>query len=309
MKKVYWVQGQNLETLEYKEGMSLFDGDVYAFDDPDSKIIWIWIGKDSSVEESTVGAWLVNKIDQERDGVPEVMTINQGEEPMPFKENFDINVIDDDTPGFLKKAELDVVEYKLFKVYIKEDTSGFDDAIVEPVDISRKSLTSDDVYVLDSNGAIYCWIGKNSQLEEKRMGQKIMNKIDSERQYLPLQYTITEGEESKSERSFYELLNKIESMDKSERTTVSIEDQRELKYVPEEAKTVEEAKEEADKKFETTDPSKVPERQIFAGTQEHKDLITKGSSVRAEELPKMGTVAARLAAIKSRQEEKEKEDK
>ncbi|MCH8907862.1 MAG: hypothetical protein IH840_12310, partial [Candidatus Heimdallarchaeota archaeon] len=199
------VQGQELVAIKLGENLELLDGDVYVFDE--GNMLWIWVGKDSSVDEHMIAAWLVHKIDPEaRYGAPEVKTVNQDQEPEEFLAKFKFTVVVGDTPGFLRKAELDMVEYKLYHIYIEENTIAFDDAIIEEVEISRDSLDSDDVYVLDGNEAIYCWIGKTSQIEERRMGQKVMQKIDAERHYLPLQYTINEGEGGKSEQAFYDFL-------------------------------------------------------------------------------------------------------
>lgn len=273
MKKVYWVKGHELEEHQYFSGMDIFSGDVYGFDDPETGIIWIWVGSKSSVEESTVAAWFMNKIDQERDGLPDIVTIEEGEEPMLFNETWSFNVIDDDTPGFLKEAELDYVEYKLFRVYTEQETLELDEATVQQVPISRNSLTSDDVYVLDGNGGIYCWIGRTANIEEKRMGQQIMQQIDAERNYLPIQYTVYEGDDDKSEHAFYELLDKLEKLAPEDRSEVSIEDQRELNYVPEEAKSVDEHKEEVDEKFEDSQPENIPAKEVTAGSDEHQQMI------------------------------------
>ena len=198
----------------------LKDGDVYVFDEGNT--LWIWLGKDCSVDEKGVAAWVVNKIDtQERGGEPEVYTINQGEEPEEFKH--EITVIDDDTPGFLKAAELDMVEYKLFRVYTKQETDQVDETFTEEVKLEKDSLKSDDVFVLDMNENIYVWIGKDANREEKFSGQKLAQSIDQTRNYIPLTYTIYEGDNDKSEKSFYELLEKA----KNSGPVLSVEDKRE----------------------------------------------------------------------------------
>ncbi len=225
MTRLLQVQGRELKVIDedLQGSVELKDGDVYVFDE--GKTMWIWLGKDCSVDEKGVAAWVVNKIDtEERGGEPEVYTINQGKEPEDFK--FDITVIDDDTPGFLKAAELDMVEYKLFRVYTKTETNEVDETFTEEVKLDRSSLKSDDVYVLDMNEAIYVWIGKNANREEKFSGQKLAQSIDQTRNYLPLTYTIYEGDNDKSEKSFYELLEKA----KNSGPVLSVEDQREAKY-------------------------------------------------------------------------------
>ena len=126
----------------------------------------------------------------------------------------------------------------LVLVYTKKETDKIDDAYVEEVPLTKKSLKSEDVYVLDGNENVYLWVGEKSNREEKFEGQKLMQKIDSGRHYLPLQYTIYENEGGKTEKAFYEFVEKAGKMG----PVVSVEDQRELKYRPEASMTAEEHK-------------------------------------------------------------------
>ncbi len=252
--KVLHIKGKNTEEhLPKDDKYTFFDGDVYILDN--GLEIYIWIGKDCGVDEKTVGAWMANKIDKEERGdEPKVITVLQGEEPSEFTNLLNFEVIDGDTAGFLVHAELDMVEYKLFRVYTKEETASFDDAFVEEVPLNRSSLNSSDVYILDGNELLYTWIGTGANREERVEGQKVMQKIDSGRQYLPLQYTVYEGEGGKSEKAFYEILEKTA---KTEGPVLSVEDQRELEFKPEESLTTEEHKKEADKEFEDTPPEEI----------------------------------------------------
>jgi hypothetical protein len=237
--EVFHIVGRNLEKIEAKSGneYEFLDGDVYVIDA--GMTIWIWRGKDCGVDEQTVGAWVANKLDNtDRGGEPAVYSVVQGEETDNFKELIQVSVLDGDTPGFLTHAELDTVEYKLWRVYTKEETATMDQAYSEEVNLSRDSLKSEDVFVLDGNDNIYLWVGEKANREEKFEGQKLMQKIDSGRSYLPLQYTIYENEGSKSEKAFYDFLGKA----KGAGPVVSVEDQRELKYKPEESKTADEGK-------------------------------------------------------------------
>ncbi|MCY3414038.1 MAG: hypothetical protein INQ03_20510 [Candidatus Heimdallarchaeota archaeon] len=247
-----------METLDKEGDKYIFkDGDVYVIDNDSD--LYIWIGKDSSVDEKGAGAWVANKIDnQERGGEPNVYTVLQGEESDEFKSLLNFEVIDDDTPGFLKSAELDMVEYKLFRIFTKEETFAFDEAFIEEVPLDKSSLKSEDVFVLDGNENVYLWVGNQANREERMEGQKVLQKIDAERSYLPLQYTIYEDEGGKTEKAFYEFLEKA----KDSGPVVSVEDQRELEYRPEEYQTAEEAKAEDDKEFADADPNDPRAREV-----------------------------------------------
>ncbi|MCE7733917.1 MAG: hypothetical protein GPJ54_03505 [Candidatus Heimdallarchaeota archaeon] len=257
---VLHIIGKNLEKLDAKSGneYEFLDGDVYVIDNGNT--IWIWRGKDCGVDEQTVGAWVANKLDNtDRGGEPAVYSVIQGDESDELKGVIQISVLDGDTPGFLKHAELDTVEYKLWRVYTKEETATMDQAYSEEVNLSRDSLKSEDVFVLDGNDNLYLWVGGKANREEKFEGQKLMQKIDSGRSYLPLQYTIYENENTKSEKAFYDFLSKA----KGAGPVISVEDQRELEYRPEKSQTSEEHKSTAtdhdsrDKKA-TSAPKKKP---------------------------------------------------
>ncbi len=241
--KLFHVEGKELKPMDVEENLVFLDGDVYVIDTEDK--IWIWIGKDASVEEGTVAAWVSNKMDQERDGLPDVITVVQGEEPDELLSKVTFTVEDGDTPGFLRPAELDMVEFKMYRVYTEEETADWDEAKVEEVPLDKSTLSSDDVFVVDGNEVIYTWIGKNAAREEKFQGQKLMQKIDAGRNYLPIQVTIQEGEGTKAEKAFLKFLEEV----KGKGPQLSVEDQREATYRPEEYKKAEEHKKETPDKI------------------------------------------------------------
>jgi len=242
--RVLHVVGKEMKEVPKEETYTFLDGDVYVIDNQDE--IWIWIGKDCAVEEQTVGAWVANKLDnEERGGEPAVHSTTQGDEPKEFQSLINYKVVDGDTPGFLVGAELDVVNYKMYRIAITEDTEAIDTAETEEVPLSKSSLNSNDVFVVDGNEKVFTWIGKNAQREEKFTAQKLIQKIDSERNYLPLTYTIYEGEGGKSETGFYELIGKLQKKG----SDISIEDRRELEYRPEGGKSEDQQKQpEGEKK-------------------------------------------------------------
>ncbi|MCY3411343.1 MAG: hypothetical protein INQ03_06875 [Candidatus Heimdallarchaeota archaeon] len=239
MPVVLHVKGQDMERVKSKKDRYTFlDGDVYVIDNDDE--IFIWRGKDCGVDEQTSGAWVANQLDNtERGGEPKVYSCLQGEEPEELLKIIEFDVVDGDTPGFLRTAKLDMVEYKLFRVFTKQETAQLDEAYVEEVKLDRGSLKSEDVYVLDGNGQLWMWVGEKANREERFEGQKLMQEIDSERNFLPLQYTIYEGEGGKTESAFYEFIEVAKKKGKE----VSVEDKRELQYRPEgEEVSVEEKK-------------------------------------------------------------------
>lgn len=74
--KVYHIVRGNL--VEEKS-TQFYDGDTYVVDNGSE--IYIWMGKNSSVDEDFAGAYLSNQIDMSRRGAPKVTTVEQGKEP------------------------------------------------------------------------------------------------------------------------------------------------------------------------------------------------------------------------------------
>jgi hypothetical protein len=132
--------------------------------------------------------------DRTRRGHTRLVTVDQGEEPKEFLSLFGggIKVTAQDTEGILKRVALKKRDYKLFRVHIEGDVSLFYE-----VKRTRSSLTSDDVYLLDTFNKIFIWHGKGSTSEERETGFIIAQKYDSERAGVQEIIPIVEGEETK----------------------------------------------------------------------------------------------------------------
>ncbi len=169
------------------------EGDVYLVDA--GSIIYLWCGKSASPDEKFVGAITSVMGDRTRRGHTRLITLDQGEEPKEFLALFggSIEVTAQDTEGILRRVALKKRDYKLFRVHIEGDVSLFYE-----VKRSRSSLTSDDVYLLDTFNKIYIWQGKGSTSEEKETGFIIAQKYDSERAGVQEIIPIREGEEIKA---------------------------------------------------------------------------------------------------------------
>ena len=62
--KVLHVNGKDMEEVKPQgEAFTFIDGDVYVVDK--GLDIFIWLGKDSSTDEKTIGAWIANKLDNQ----------------------------------------------------------------------------------------------------------------------------------------------------------------------------------------------------------------------------------------------------
>jgi gelsolin len=220
MAKVLWVQGKEMK--EIKPPYKFFNGDVYVIDDsrkPDGKKkdlsekpkVYIWLGSKAFADDRGVGAWAAKQLDIENQDI-DIDTEVEGQESAEFKKVINFQVVEGDTPGFLKHVEVNFqdIDFEMYQVRDTDisDGSSTDDIEISPVPIARSSLSSDDVYVIDGWHSIYVWIGSKSQVGEKAAGNRLARKLDTERRRNPLVYVVNEGVEPKGFFEFIERLAK-----------------------------------------------------------------------------------------------------
>ncbi len=207
MVKVYHVQGK--KTVPLKEPYEFFNGDVYLIDASmlPKKKVFVWLGSKAYADDRAVGAWAAKLLDT-KDPEIDIDSEPEGKESSDFKGLVSFTVKEGDTPGFLKHIDTSKkITYNLFRVWDTDlsDGSSSDDIEIKPVTLSKSSLKSDDVFVLDGGNDIFVWVGKTAQVGEKAAGNRLARKLDVERKRTPMVYAINEGEEPKG---FFELLDK-----------------------------------------------------------------------------------------------------
>ena len=153
--------------------------------------LWVWIGSKSYADDKALGAWGA-KIAEEKNKDLTIKSVMEGEEPAKFKEIITFDVVEGDTPGFLKHFEKKI-EKDMRLLQIKEDKKGVVEIIEVPV--GYQYFQSDDAFVLDAYKDIYIWIGKNCQVKEKYEAGKISRLIEVERKFAPIVYVIEEEDE------------------------------------------------------------------------------------------------------------------
>ncbi|MFX0212180.1 MAG: hypothetical protein ACFFDT_39770 [Candidatus Hodarchaeota archaeon] len=205
--EVYHIQGK--KAVKIKSPFEFMNGDCYVVK-ADPKV-FIWLGAKSYADDKAVAAWSAKQFDFIKPDL-DIDTEVQGKESSEFKKAVgDFRVIVGDTPGFLKHIDTSPqYDYKLYHVKDVDiaDGSSTDDVSISEVPISKDSLNSDDVFVLDGGMDLYVWIGKDCQVGEKAAGNRLARKLDVERKRTPMIYTVIEGEEPPG---FYELLAKLSS--------------------------------------------------------------------------------------------------
>ncbi len=191
---VYQVIRKKLKKLQ--EPYKFNNGDVYLVITPLN--VWIWIGSKSFADDKAVGVWGA-KVVEEGNKELLIKTISEGDEPEEFKSIINFEVVEGDTPGFLKHFEKKVdIDYKLLRIIQRDDG----EIETKEVPIKMKSFKSGDTFVLDAWDDIYVWIGKDSQVREKYEAGKIARKLDVERKRKPFVYTVEEGQEPEGFKEF-----------------------------------------------------------------------------------------------------------
>ena len=184
---VFHVSKKELKPIE--EPYKFLNGDVYVIE-TDTEL-WIWLGSKSYADDKAVGAWGA-KIVEEKNKDLKIKAVLEGEEPAKFTEIIDFEVVQGDTPGFLRHFEKKIQkDFRLLQ--LKEDDKGEVDIIDLPV--WYQYFKSDDAFLLDAHKDIYIWIGKESQIKEKYEAGRISRKLEVERKFAPLVYVIEEGNE------------------------------------------------------------------------------------------------------------------
>ena len=199
--RILHVKGKELEDITDNEKLEFLNGDVYIIDKSDSSIqkkVYIWLGSNSCVDEKAVGPWAAKQLDI-KDPEIDIDTIIEGQEPSELLEELNFSVITGDTPGFLRHVEVNAedISYAMYRIRDMDisDGSSWDDLVIENVPMSKDSLNSNDVFVIDGFSELYVWIGSQSQVGEKAAGNRLVRKLDVDRSRNPLIYVIHEGQE------------------------------------------------------------------------------------------------------------------
>ncbi|MCG3226546.1 MAG: hypothetical protein H7645_06475 [Candidatus Heimdallarchaeota archaeon] len=219
--KVYHVSKKDL--IPIKEPYKFLNGDVYVVE-TDTEM-WTWLGSKSYVDDKTVGAWMARILEQKNQDL-KIKTILESEEPTKFTEIVDFEVVEGDTPGFLKHFEKQI-QKDLRLLQLREDDKGDVDIIDLP--IGYQYFKSDDAFLLDAQMDIYIWIGKDSQIKEKYEAGRISRMLEVERKFAPLVYVI---EEENEPEGFRDMVFKLGIKDGviELRTTVSKKEKEQKKW-------------------------------------------------------------------------------
>jgi hypothetical protein len=183
--KIYHIVRGNLVD---EKSTQFYEGDTYIIDNGSE--IYIWMGKDSSVDEDFAGAYLSNQIDMERRGAPKVTTVDQGKEPKKLLDLLGPNfkAVPGGVEGMLKKVE---PEKELTPTLYRTS-----DDKLSKIQLKRSALNSHECLILDLPKVIYVWEGKDSTAKDKYTAGHSARELNSKRKFMVPIKVAVEGEES-----------------------------------------------------------------------------------------------------------------
>ncbi len=106
-----------------------------------------------------------------------------------------MRIVDADlAKSILKKLEKETHPNVMYRVS-SEEYDTLEDIQFIQVPLSKKSLDSEDVFLIDTYDKVYIWQGKNCSVREKVVGGRLARKFDVERVGAQEEIFVEEGNE------------------------------------------------------------------------------------------------------------------
>ena len=143
---------------------SMNSGDVFIIDD--GLVIYNWRGAKSSSFEKYNGTVICEKLKSDRGGKPVIKAIDQGDKSDEIKKYFKdfSDKIKDEKVGV--PSDMEIGCHK--KMMRLSDATG--KLELTSVEYSKKSLQSEDAFLIDRGDNIFIWVGKGASENEKKFG-------------------------------------------------------------------------------------------------------------------------------------------
>lgn len=176
---------------------SFYQGDTYIVlsiskdGDTLDYTAFMWVGKESTQDETGTGAYKIVELDDFFHGAVELVYEAQGDETEEFVDLFDdIIIMEGGCPSGFKKVEKITYPVRLLVVTKneKKKTISYEAPLV------LSSLTKEDAFILDTGMELYCWRGENAGGFKKFDAASICNKIKSSRGGHPTIKIFEEGD-------------------------------------------------------------------------------------------------------------------
>ncbi|XP_067013400.2 gelsolin, cytoplasmic isoform X2 [Anabrus simplex] len=176
-----------------------FGGDSYVVkytyekNGRENYIIYFWQGKDSTTDERAASAIHAVRLDNEVGGKAIQVRVTQGHEPRHFLRIFKgkmIVFLGGRASGFRNLRDHDTYDVDGTRLFQVRGTCADDVRAVQVAEVAA-SLSSDDMFVLETPSATYLWHGKGASDEEKEFARNAVALVSPDREATP----INEGEE------------------------------------------------------------------------------------------------------------------
>jgi len=195
--EIYRIENFELAPVDPENYGKFFGGDSYVikYCSTNSKwIIYIWQGKDSSLDEKAASAIHAVKMDNELAGKAVQIRVVQNHEPKHFLHIFKGKLI-----VFMGGHVSGFNNVKDHETYVEGETRLFRIRGTDPDDVrasqrvaKSKSLESDDVFLVENGSDIWLWYGKDADDFEKDKAQGFVELLAPESTAVVIQ----EGQET-----------------------------------------------------------------------------------------------------------------
>ena len=196
-------KGELLELQDFDGEFT--NGDCYLIDA--GMKIYMWLGSECSVDERFFGSASSVMLDQERGSLPDIDTIEEGDESPEFRslfKNFRI-VEGDQSASILKAPPIETFRTKMFEIAWRTYPTvsiPFGEVETKPLDVSKSHLDSGNCYIVETRDNIFLWTGKGAANIEKFQANILARKLRNNRGNLPKVCRVEEGAET---HEFFEL--------------------------------------------------------------------------------------------------------
>ena len=168
----------------------------------DKSLSWkahMWVGKDTTMDEAGTAAYKIVELDTLFNREMVLYRESQGSETETFLNYFQkITIMEGGIETGFKKVPVETYKPRLF--HVRKNQKG--SSIIQ-VPLSKSSLNSDDVFILDAGLILYKWIGNKANAFEKFNGARVCESIKEERNGKP---KIIELEENTRDQEFWKIL-------------------------------------------------------------------------------------------------------
>jgi len=196
--RLLWLKGKkNIRVREVeKKAGSLNSGDVFILDA--GLKLYQWNGKAAGPFEKNRAAQLTRKFDDERDGKPEVIVMEEGNEDATFWKELGGKGAVKSAEEAGKDEDWETDTRNILHKFSDESGTLKFDKIAEGNAVKKSLLNTKDGYVLDGGHHIYVWLGKGASVNERKYAMQYAQeyaKQGNRPSYLPISL-VKEGHET-----------------------------------------------------------------------------------------------------------------